>query len=356
MNDVIAMNDPFDTFENAESEDNDDFDEEWTSGEFDKMNKRPPTKKKRLDDEEGLDEDDEDIHEEYYDDEEDEDEDMEVDTGEHERLLKAHEAETRGYESYLKADAFHRTRRPRPPRAPKLVKPLPPLPPLPPIPDFELASSKKVFGIRGLDPTIYKDITKIARKHGVSVAELVNRIFAQYRYASEEESQVISGLRSLEIHEDELQELNDNPVRFVEIQPLIFGADVSSESFKKIKEIKHIGRLWVPSHLYLLALKKARMCERIEKYKGDTIPRIVSKSFNGDVKLTSEFFEFFIENEEKVSLVIYGELEIEENVSVDDLKATINSLRVDSDIRVPRHLIGWMYAKAECYGEIEPLD
>ncbi len=352
MIEVIAMNDPFNDFDNYKSEDNEDyedFDEEWSSGESEDMSKRTPTKRKKIEDDEDLDEDVE------YNDEDDEDEDMEEEVGEHERSLKAYEADTRDYERELKVDAFHHARL-RPPRPPRLVKPLPPLPPLPPIPEFEFSRSDKVFGIRGLDPRIYKDITKIARKHGVSVAELVNRIFAHYRYTSEEDSQIISGLRSLEIHEEELQELNDNPVSFIEIQQLVFGSDVSSESFKKIKEIKHIGRLLVPSHLYLLALKKARRCERIEKYKGNAVPRIVSKRFNGDVKLTSEFFEYFIENEEKVSLEIYGELEIEESVSVDDLKATINSLRVDSDIRVPRHLIGWMYAKAECYGEIEPID
>ena len=57
-----------------------------------------------------------------------------------------------------------------------------------------------------------------------------------------------------------------------------------------------------------------------------------------------------------MDLTVYGELRIDKDVSLDDFKSVIYNLRVDSDIQAPRHLIGFLYAKSKCYGEIEEIE
>jgi hypothetical protein len=54
-----------------------------------------------------------------------------------------------------------------------------------------------------------------------------------------------------------------------------------------------------------------------------------------------------------VDLTVGGELRIDDDISISDFKQVIYSLQVDGDIHAPRHLIGYLFAKAECYGEIE---
>ncbi|UCG01144.1 MAG: hypothetical protein JSW11_16190 [Candidatus Heimdallarchaeota archaeon] len=240
---------------------------------------------------------------------------------------------------------------PRPPRAP----PLPPLPPLPP--DIEILKSDKVIGIRGLDAQLYKDISRIARKNGVSVAELINRILAKYRYTSiGENGNTISNIDSLELFEEDLTHLDDEGINIIGVKNLSLGADVTHESFNKIRNIEHIEHIWVPPHLYLPLVKKARNCHQIEKYKGDKIPRVIQKSFDSDVHLTKSFFEYFLDEEQMVDLTVYGELRIDTDVSLDDFKSVIYNLRVDNDIQAPRHLIGFLFAKSKCYGEIEEIE
>ncbi len=247
---------------------------------------------------------------------------------------------------------------PRPPRPPR-VPPLPPLPPLPPVPhDIEFLKSDKVIGIRGLDARLYKDISRIAKKNGVSIAELINRIFAKYRYTSlSENGNTISNIDSLELFEEDLAHLDEGEtISIIGIKNLLLGPDITHESFKKILTIDHIERIWVPSRLFLPMVKKAKNCPKIERYKGDKIPQIIQNSFDSDVHLTSSFFEYFLETEQMVDLTVYGELRIDKDVSLDDFKSVIYSLRVDSDIQAPRHLIGFLYAKSKCYGEIEEIE
>ncbi|MFX0124414.1 MAG: hypothetical protein ACFFAE_12300, partial [Candidatus Hodarchaeota archaeon] len=134
------------------------------------------------------------------------------------------------------------------------------------------------------------------------------------------------------------------------------GADVTHESFNKIQNIEHVEHIWVPHHLYLPLVKKVRNCNIIEKYKGDKIPRVIQKSFDSDVHLTRSFFEYFLEEEQMVDLTVYGELKIDKDVTLDDFKSVIYNLRVDNDIQAPRHLIGFLFAKSKCYGEIEEIE
>ena len=56
------------------------------------------------------------------------------------------------------------------------------MPPLPP--GVEVHKSEKVIGIRGLDEQLYKEISRIAKKNGVSVADLINPLLAKYRFDS----------------------------------------------------------------------------------------------------------------------------------------------------------------------------
>ncbi|MFX1516746.1 MAG: hypothetical protein ACFFC6_10575 [Promethearchaeota archaeon] len=245
-------------------------------------------------------------------------------------------------------------RRRDPPRPPRAA----PLPPLPPIPlDIEISKSDKVIGIRGLDAHLYKDISRIAKRNGVSVGELLNRILAKYRYTSiGENNNTISNLDSLELFEEDLAHLDDEGINIIGVKNLSLGGDVTHESFTKIQNIEHIEHIWVPSHLYLPLVKKARNCHKIEKYKGEKIPRIVKKSFDSDVHLTPSFFEYFLDEEQMVDLTVYGELRIDKDVTLNDFKSVIYSLQVDNDIQAPRHLIGFLFAKSNCYGEIEEIE
>ena len=57
-----------------------------------------------------------------------------------------------------------------------------------------------------------------------------------------------------------------------------------------------------------------------------------------------------------VDLTVYGELRIDKDVTLNDFKSVIYNLRVDNDIQAPRHLIGFLFAKSKCYGEIEEFE
>ncbi|MFX1507929.1 MAG: hypothetical protein ACFFDC_17720 [Promethearchaeota archaeon] len=257
-------------------------------------------------------------------------------------------------EDYLTAHRHRVQIGPRPPRPPRIA-PLPPVPPMPP--DIEILKSDKVIGIRGLDARLYKDISRIAKKNGISVAELINRILAKYRYTSiGENGNTISNIDSLELFEDDLAHLDDEGISIIGVKNLSLAPDVTHESFNKIGNIEHVGHIWVPSHLYIPLVKKARNCQHIEKYKGDKIPRVVEKSFDSDVHLTPSFFEYFLEEEQMVDLTVYGELRIDKDVTLNDFKSVIYHLRVDNDIQAPRHLIGFLFAKSKCYGEIEEIE
>jgi hypothetical protein len=204
---------------------------------------------------------------------------------------------------------------------------------------------------------LYKDISRIARKNGISVAELINRILAKYRYTSiGENGNTISNIDSLELFEEDIAHLDEEGINIIGIKNLSLAADITHESFTKIRNIEHIEHIWVPSHLYLPLVKKARNCRKIEKYKGDKIPRVVEKSFDSDVHLTPSFFEYFLDEEQMVDLTVYGELRIDKDVTLNDFKSVIYKLRVDNDIQAPRHLIGFLFAKSKCYGEIEELE
>ncbi len=238
------------------------------------------------------------------------------------------------------------------------MPPRPPLPPMPPLPPgVEVHRSEKVIGIRGLDERLYREISRIAKKNGVSVAELINPLLAKYRFNSESENgSTISNIKTLELNNEELVNLDDETINLVNIKSLLLGPDITIETFKKIKKIEQINKIWVPSHLYLLVLKKAKHCKNIEKYKGDHLPSVLQKSFDSDVHLSKTFFEYFIETGEMVDLTVGGELFIDNDISLSDFKEVIYSLQVDGDIQAPRHLIGYLFAKAECYGEIEESD
>ena len=245
----------------------------------------------------------------------------------------------------------------RPPPTP----PVPPAdgmkPPRPPKPPKAIAigiSSPRIVGIRGLDTDIYKEIKARAKLLDTNVSDLVNSIFSNY-LAEEANGQTISGLEELEISNEDLASLGPS-VRFADIDRLIFSPDITSETFTNIKEIKRCSRISVPSHLYLPLLKIAKHCGKIEKYKGQDIPRIIKKEFHSDVNLPREFFKYFLESGQQIDLEVYGEFTVPEDVTLEEWEKVVHSLRVDSEIRVPKELLGWIYAKAETYGDIEIYD
>ncbi|MHA2245889.1 MAG: hypothetical protein ACXADY_13075 [Candidatus Hodarchaeales archaeon] len=186
---------------------------------------------------------------------------------------------------------------------------------------------------------------------------MINRILAKYRYNSiSENGNTISNIDSLELFEEDLAHLDDEVVNIIGVKNLLLGTDVTHESFNKIQNIEHVDRIWVPSHLYMPLIKKARNCPKVERYRGDKIPRIVQNSFDSNVHLTSSFFEYYLETEQMVDLTVYGDLKIDKDVTLDDFKSVIYNLRVDGDIQTPRHLIGFLFAKSKCYGEIEEIE
>ena len=237
--------------------------------------------------------------------------------------------------------------------------PIPPTPPVPPLPpEFELKKAKEVIGIRGLDKRLYKDIGRIAKNHGIGVADIINPLLAKYRYETfNDNHNTIGNIKTLELHQEELANLDDEEViHLVSIKTLLLGPDITAEAFKKIGRIEYINRIWTPSHLYLPLLKKAKNCKNIEKYKGDRLPLVLQKSFDTNVHLSQSFFEYFLETEEMVDLTVYGDLHIDSDIKLGDFKKVIYSLHVDGNIQAPRHLIGYLFAKAECYGSIEESD
>ncbi|MHA2138846.1 MAG: hypothetical protein ACW98G_13280 [Candidatus Hodarchaeales archaeon] len=321
----------------------------------------PNKKKKILDDEE--DDDDEFLEavgENWASDEDDpviDDDDIDpviIETQEHEELVRGIRKEALKRAKHELRRANRTARAVRASRA-RIIPPLPPAPPLPPLPpEVEILKSDKVIGIRGLDARLYKDISKIARKNGLSVAELINRLFAKYRYESvSENGNTISNIAKLELHEDELNNLDDEIINIVGVKKLLLSPEITPETFQKIKRIENVEQIWVPSHLYLLLLKKVKNCYTIEKYKGDRLPQVVQKSFDSDVHLTSSFMDYFLETDQQVDLKVYGELRIDEDISQEDYKEVIYKLSVDGDIHAPKHLLGILFATAKCYGEIE---
>ncbi len=136
----------------------------------------------------------------------------------------------------------------------------------------------------------------------------------------------------------------------------MFGPGISSEAFAKVSQVRRVDRVVVPSNLYFSLLQKVRHCGRIEKYSGNTIPHIIRKAFSSDASLSREFFEYFIEDGSKIDLIVHGDLEIDEDVTVEHLKKVFRALRVSGDILIPRAAQGWIYAIAECHGEISTYD
>ena len=216
--------------------------------------------------------------------------------------------------------------------------------------------SSKVIGIRGLNPHLYNEVSIKAKQRGITVSDLINEIFMQYINNSGNNIQVIGGLDSLELHEDELHELGGPGINFVDIGKLAFAPDVTRETFDGIKSIKRVDKILVPKNLYIPLLKKVRHSGGITKYSGQNIPRLITKFFHSDVHLSSDFFQYFIESEIKVNLSVEGDLTIDEDVTSDELKTVVNSLRVEGDIVVPRDLAGWTFAVANCEGGIEVKD
>jgi hypothetical protein len=269
------------------------------------------------------------------------------------KITKEKVEDLRAKERRLLAKEKRYSRLERPARPARVVPPLPPVPPVPPLPsDIKILKSDKVIGIRGLNSQLYKDISKIAKKNHLSVGELLNRVLAKYRYNSfGEERDIISHIDSLELIEEELGNLED-PISIINVKTLLLAPDITTESFKKIEKIENIERVWVPSHLYLTLLKKARHCIQIEKYKGEILPQVVQKRFDSDLKLSQSFIQYFIETEQQVDLTVHGDLQIDSDVTLDNFKDVIYSLRVDGDIEAPNPLVGYLFAKAKVYGEI----
>lgn len=216
----------------------------------------------------------------------------------------------------------------------RAAPPKPPRPPVPPLPP----KVPEVIGIRGLDYRKYKLVAKRAKAQGKTISELLNEILDQY--LSEEEG-YIGEIEALEISEDDLIDLEEN-IRFVDIDRLTFAPDITRQAFKKIKELRRIELVLIPSHLYLLASKIARDCT-IEKYTEDA-PSIVEKTFNGDVTLPREFFQVFHERNEQLKLRVYGSLTLNHDVIRDEFASVVHTLDVDEDIYCPQHLIGMVYA------------
>ena len=216
----------------------------------------------------------------------------------------------------------------------------PPQPPLPPKPP-------KVIGIRGLDIEKYKLVQEKAKEQGRTISDLLDEIIN--RYLTEEEG-YIGPVDALDITQEDLKHLEDE-VRFIEIERLTFASDITREDFKKVKEIRNVRQVMVPSHLYLLASRVARDCS-IEKYSGEDTLTIVEKTFNGDVDLPREFFQVFLANNQKIKLRVYGDLTLKQDIPLEEFRMVVHSLTVDGDASVPKHLIGLVYAIGNVDGEI----
>ncbi|MHA2340659.1 MAG: hypothetical protein ACXADW_02225 [Candidatus Hodarchaeales archaeon] len=251
------------------------------------MNNTGKEKKSDFDDDDWFSNSDtEDHNNDAFENEED-DSDEESDYSEPEPLQEKLERSTRQLrKASRKLHRLNPGRSVRTRRAP--LPPRPPLPPMPPLPPgVEVLRSEKVIGIRGLDERLYREISRIAKKNGVSVAELINPLLAKYRFDSgSENGSTISNIKTLELNNEELVNLDDEIINLVNIKNLLLGPDITIETFKKIKKIEQINKIWVPSHLYLQVLKKAKHCKNIEKYKGDHLPLVLQKNFDSDVHLT----------------------------------------------------------------------
>ena len=228
------------------------------------------------------------------------------------------------------------------------MPPKPPRPPRPPRPP----KVPEVIGIRGLDYQNYKIIAEKAREQGKTISELLNEIIDLYLV---QEEGYIGNIDSLDISLDDLNELDEN-IKFYDIKRLTFSSDIDRSAFKKIKEIRNVDQIFIPPHLYLLTVKIAHNCGKIEKYSSDTPPTIITKSFDGDISLPRDFFQIFLERGEKINLKVYGDLSITSDVSLDEFRSVIHSLSVDGDIHVPKSLIGSIYAIGTLYREVYEIE
>ncbi len=226
----------------------------------------------------------------------------------------------------------------------RIRPPSPPTPPTPPPPP-------KVIGIRGLDQHFYNKIGVEAKKLNIRVSDLINDIFRQYFDKKGGEEDIIRGLDTLNISSDDLAELGLTSFRNIEI--LLFGQDITIEAFKKVKELRNINKIFVPPHLYIPLLKKIEKCGKIEKYRGEAPSNFIHKEFHSDITLPRDFFQYFIENDEKVILISNCDLEVEDDVTLKEWEVAVHSLTCHGDIKAPLELRGWIYTRAEAYSDVD---
>lgn len=289
--------------------------------------------------------------------EHDEEEDIPEEWAQYQKALRKYKRDMKHkYEKQLRAysrDLRKQYRSAATDRIPP-VPPAPPVPPMPPLPPSH-EDPRKVIGIRGLNPQTYKEIRRHAKKLGINVSDLINDIFSQY-LSNSKDFQTIRNVDSLEITEHDLIDLGYTSLNLEYIGTLTFSPEVTIDSFNRIISISQVNNIRVPAHLYLPLLRKVRNCNKIEKFSGESIPQIVTKEFNSDIKLSRSFFEYFIEDKAMVALIANTDLDIEEDVTLDLFKSVVNSLTVHGSIRIPKHLEGWILAKAECHDDIDVYD
>ncbi len=153
---------------------------------------------------------------------------------------------------------------------------------------------ERAYTIRGIDPNVYENFSKIARDLNVSIGRLLNEAMrlmitlvevgggigarlgkigvdmikesANILKSSipEPKADVITGVKEIEVSRRDLEGL-EKPVVFININKLMFSDDVTWELLdKKVESIKLVEEVVVPKHIpKLLLARKCSMVGRI---------------------------------------------------------------------------------------------
>ncbi|ADI31835.1 hypothetical protein [Staphylothermus hellenicus] len=183
------------------------------------------------------------------------------------------------------------------------------------------SQEKKTYTIRGLDPQLYKTFSETAKKLGLSVGEFMNeamrvllttlsfsgdvgqkigkeasRLLSEFIKSSRKSLKeavesvkntiIVSGIEELDISKNDLESI-DKQVVLVNIKKLYISDDVDWRLLdEKIKSIKMVNEISIPSHIpKLLFAKKCFMVKRIivrNEKKEEASPQNVPNSTGGE--------------------------------------------------------------------------
>ncbi|MCE4613977.1 MAG: hypothetical protein F7B60_00375 [Desulfurococcales archaeon] len=150
---------------------------------------------------------------------------------------------------------------------------------------------KKIYTIRGIDPETYEAFSKLARDLNTSIGRLISEAMrltitlggtgtkiglkklgelssiitkGGKTETYDENIEVITGIKELEVSKTDLEK-TEKPIVLLNMRKLTFSNDVTWDLLdQKIKEIKLVDEIVIPSHIPKLKLaKKCIMVERI---------------------------------------------------------------------------------------------